>query len=268
MWTQFTTAFATLPTWAAQIIQIIFFFSVAWLVHRGTSSSARVIVALTRRIYRRRTLRSERLQTLQGLISSLTSSLAFTAAALVSLSLFIEPDTIVWMVGLFAAAFGLGARPLVSDVLTGVGFLFSDPYDVGDKVELLGTVQGVVEAVHLQYTVVRSQTGELYVVPNGEVRLIRNFSRGRFSMADVVLKVDAADVDHAVHVLQALSTDALAELPNLLEPWQVISKTGALGQHTELNIIAKARFGKAAELRTRMLSLVQETLAAEGIELR
>jgi small-conductance mechanosensitive channel len=46
------------------------------------------------------------------------------------------------MVGLFAAAFGLGARPLVSDYLTGVGFLFEDTFDVGEKVDILGNEGG------------------------------------------------------------------------------------------------------------------------------
>jgi hypothetical protein len=50
-------------------------------------------------------------------------------------------------------------------------------------------------------------------------------------------------------------------LPNLLEPWQVISESGVIGQQTELTLIAKARFGQAAEMSPRLLALVQERLS-------
>src|SRR5690606_22705558 len=133
---------------------------------------------------------------------------------LLSLSLFVGGETLVWMVGLFAAAFGLGARPLVSDYLTGVGFLFEDTFDVGEKVDILGN-EGVVETVNLRTTTLRSPSGELFVVPNGELRIVRNFSRGRFSLASVTVKLNAEDLSQALSVLEELGKEALLILPNL-----------------------------------------------------
>jgi hypothetical protein len=52
-----------------------------------------------------------------------------------------------------------------------------------------------------------------------------------------------------------------------LEPWQLISETGEIGQHTELSLIAKARFGQAGEMRPKLLTLIQERLAEANIEL-
>jgi len=40
---------------------------------------------------------------------------------------------------------------------------------------------------------------------------------------------------------------------------------GALGEHIELTLLAKARFGQAAELRPSLLALVQERLTEAGI---
>jgi hypothetical protein len=42
---------------------------------------------------------------------------------------------------------------------------------------------------------------------------------------------------------------------------------GVIGQQTELTLLTKARFGKAAEMRPRLLALVQERLAQAGIVL-
>jgi hypothetical protein len=53
----------------------------------------------------------------------------------------------------------------------------------------------------------------------------------------------------------------------LLGPWQLISEAGALGEHTELTLLSKTRFGQAADLRPHLLALVQERLATAGIGL-
>jgi small conductance mechanosensitive channel len=170
------------------------------------------------------------------------------------------------MVGLFAAAFGLGARPLVSDFLTGVGFLFEDTFDVGEKVDILGN-EGVVETVNLRTTTLRAPSGELFVVPNGEIRIVRNFSRGRFSPATVSVKLNSEDLSRALSLLEELSKEALLILPNLLEPWQIISQSGSIGQQTELTLVAKAKYAMGAEMRPRLLALVHERLNEAGVHL-
>ena len=104
-------------------------------------------------------------------------------------------------------------------------------------------------------------------MPNGEIRVVRNFSRGHFSIVKVTLKIATADLNHALQILEDLGNEAVALLPNLLEPWQVLSESGLIGQQTELTLLAKARFGQAAEMRPRLLALVQERLAEHGIEL-
>jgi moderate conductance mechanosensitive channel len=241
-------------------------FIVAWLIHRLARAIAGRLLSLTRFAPSRYRLRQERQQTLQSLVAGVITFLAFTIASLLSLSLFVAGETIVWMVGLFSAAFGLGARPLISDFLTGISFVFEDTFDVGEKVEILG-VEGVIEAVNLRTTLLRAPTGELFVMPNGEVRLVRNFSRGRFSTANITIKIAAADLNQTLELLEELGQEAVLLLPNLLEPWQVISPTGQIGHQTELTLVTRARFGKAAEMRPRLLALLHERLGEAGIDL-
>lgn len=248
------------------LIEIVIFFFFAWVLHRLSGRLARRLVRLNRLAGPERRMRRERQQTLQSLIASGITLIGFVAAGILSVGLFVQPDTLVWMVGLFSAAFGLGARPLISDFLTGVSFIFEDTFDVGEKVEVLG-VEGVVEEVNLRTTKLRAPGGEVFVVPNGEVRMVRNFSRGRFSLVKVRLKVDATELGAMLPALAAMQEDAMTTLPNLLEPWQIISETGALGQHAELTLIAKARYGKAADMRPRLLAFMQERLAELDISL-
>lgn len=265
--TLLSALFAT-PVWWSYLVRILLLFVVVWALNRLAGRIARRFIAITRMAQRRQPLRPERLNTLQGLIANVITFVSIIIATIIALRILnVETNTIVWMVGLFAAGLGLGARPLVSDWLTGIGFLFEDPYDVGEKVEIVSGVQGIIEAVSLRTTTVRAPTGEIYVVPNGEVRVVRNFSRGRFSVADVKLKVASADLERTLQTLQALNQEATALLPNLLEPWQVISAEGIIGEAVELTLVANARFGRAAEMRPNLLTLVQRELAEAGIQL-
>lgn len=253
-------------TWWHPLARIALFYLAVYIVHRLAPRIAHRAVRLSRFSAPTRRPRPERRATLRDLISSAISFVALATATLLSLGQFVDATTVVWMVGLFSAAFGLGARPLISDFLTGISFIFEDTFAVGEKVEILSVI-GVIEAVNLRTTSLRGTTGELYVIPNGEIRMVRNFSRGRFSTANVTISVPAADLARALEVLRGMADEAVALLPNLLEPWQVISESGVMGQKTELTIVAKTRFGAAAELRPRLLTLVQERLAEAGVDL-
>lgn len=265
MWQNFVTFWTSGSLWS-DVLHIGIYFLLAYLVHRLSSRLARRVLRIGSLAGKRRELRQERQKTLLSLVASAITFLSVVTAVLLSLSLFVDGETLIWLVGLFTAAFGLGARPLVSDYLTGVGFLFEDTFDVGEKVDILGN-EGVVETVNLRTTTLRSPSGELFVVPNGEIRIVRNFSRGRFSPATVSIRLNAEDLSKAIPILEDLGKEALLLLPNLLEPWQIISQSGSLGHQTELTLVAKAKYAKGAEMRPRLLALVHERFNEAGIQL-
>jgi small-conductance mechanosensitive channel len=255
--------------WLDEVSRILIYFIVAGLIAAFSKFLARQIMKIDRLFVRKHKPSLERQQTWQGLVSNAIRLVVVLIAIIASLGLFIEPDTIAWIVGLFSAAFGLGAHPLIRDYMAGLSFIFEDTFTVGEKVGLPGpyTVEGVIESINLRSTSIRSPSGELFIVPNGEIRTVRNFSRGKFSLANITFKIPASDLANTLTILDELSKEAVILLPNLIEPWQIISPEGVIGQCTELSLIAKARFGKAAEMRPRLLSLIQERLSEAGIEL-
>lgn len=214
----------------------------------------------------RRVLRPEREQTVRSIIASSISAFSLLAALFIFLARLVGLANVVWIIGLFSAALGLGVSPLVRDILTGAGFIFEDTMAVGEKVEIVG-VSGVVEAVHLRTTRLRAPTGELYTIPNGEIRLIRNFSRGRYSTIELILRIAAADLGRTLTILEELGREIAVSEEDILEPWQILTETGILAEHTDLKLLAKARWGRAAELRVRLLAAIQARLAAAGIVL-
>lgn len=245
---------------------IIFFYILAWLAHRYSKTLAVPLIALTRFSTRHRKISAERHKTIEGIFTGVVSLMGLVVATIGSLSLFVTADTLVWMIGLFSAAFGLSARPFISDILSGLAFIIDDTFDEGEKVEML-EIEGVIEKVYLRTTHLRAPTGELFIIPNGDIRLVRNFSRGLFTQVRVVLKVPTAQMTSAINLLKALGQEATLLLPNLVEPWQVFSHGDEIGQSESLLIVAKAKLGKGAEMKPKLEALVHDRLSKAGITL-
>lgn len=255
----------------SNLLWIILFLFMAYLVHRLARRMAQYMARASRTSQNKRLatpkMHAERQETLTGIYAGIITLTAVVGAILATLSLFISPDTLVWMIGLFSAAFGLGARPFISDVLTGIAIIFDDTFTVGEKVSFTDiSVEGVVERVALRTTQVRAPTGELFIIPNGDVRTVRNFSRGLFSQVRTILIVPAAKLNVALDELEMLGRVAMIELPNLIEPWQIISED-EVGQTAKLMLIAKARHGRGADMKPRLEALVLEHLEQVGIQL-
>lgn len=206
-----------------------------------------------------------------SLLSGLIKLITYVGLFLALLTFFVEASSLLWFVGLFSAGFGIGARPIISDYLTGISLIFEDSLEIGEKVEfpgvLGGSVEGVVESINLRTTLIRARSGEPLVVPNGEIRVIRNYSRANYSEIKVSFHVKSADAHQAVDILEEMAAEAVNLLENLLEPWTVLSQDGVMGATTSLQIVAHAKFGTGAIIRPRLMILVRERLATQGIEL-
>jgi moderate conductance mechanosensitive channel len=256
-------------TWQ-NLLWIAVYFFIAWVLSRLSGRFAKKMFSLTGFTPRDRRPSPERTRTLESLSTSLINTFLFLLAGLLSLSRFVSVSTLVWMIGLFSAAFGIAARPMVSDVLAGISFLFQETFDIGEKVEFILTgsnIQGVIEEVNLTSTIVRAPTGEQFTLPNGEIRVVRNFSRGKYSQITITLFVTPDDLNRALEVLKPLGEESFHELADLVEPWQVISTSNLTGSKVELTILARAALGKGPDLKFQIIPLIQERLKRENISL-
>lgn len=93
--------------------------------------------------------------------------------------------------GIVGLAVGLGAQNLVTDVVSGFFILFEGQYLVGDYVQI-GDASGVVESVGIRLTQVRDDQGKLYIIPNGQIKGVVNYSKD-YVNAVVDLKLSAGN---------------------------------------------------------------------------
>ena len=79
---------------------------------------------------------------------------------------------------IIGATLGFGAQQIVRDYFSGILMTMEDQYNVGDSVSRSGGVTGVVEEVTMRLTRFRGADGTIFVIPNGDIRLVGNLSRG------------------------------------------------------------------------------------------
>ncbi len=196
-----------------------------WLLSHGLSIAVILLVAFlllgvsrlaVRRMHRRlesaesatRELSLQRVATLTQALSYAISVTVWTVTVLLLLGQFdIDLGPLIAGAGIAGVALGFGAQSLVKDFLSGFFILLENQFGVADviTVNVQGqSVTGKVEALSLRTTSLRSFDGTLHIVPNGNIVLVGNTSKG---LARAIVDVRVAhdqDVDRVRGVLEEL----------------------------------------------------------------
>lgn len=166
------------------------------------------------------------------------------------------------------AALAFGAQTLVRDIIAGVFILVDDQFSVGDTVEVNGQA-ATVEGVTLRSTRLRDWQGRLLFVPNGEMRIVVNHSRGwHLAVVDLPLAVNQ-DLGRVLEVAGEIADEVNADpalAPQRLEPMTVvgIERLGVDGAFVRL--VAKSLPGAgAATVAREGRRIALERMRAAGL---
>jgi small-conductance mechanosensitive channel len=147
------------------------------------------------------TLRERRGKTISQLLRSVGRVLILVIALLLTFNIFIDIGPILAGAGILGLAVSFGAQSLVKDVISGFFILFENQFAIGDVIEVAGK-SGVVEKMTLRVVVLRDLQGTMHVVPNSEIKVVSNMTRGwSRSVVDVGVAYDE-DVDRALAVVR------------------------------------------------------------------
>lgn len=103
--------------------------------------------------------------------------------------------------GAASVAIGLGAQDIIKDMMAGLFIIMENQFGVGDIVELNG-FSGTVESIGIRTTRIRNADGNVHIVPNGQISVITNMSKG-FNRAVVDIAVAyGEDIDRVFAVLK------------------------------------------------------------------
>jgi moderate conductance mechanosensitive channel len=214
------------------------------------------------------TVEEKRVATLATLARSVVRyALNFIAATTVLSAFGINTASILAGAGIVGLAVGFGAQSLVRDVITGFFLILENQFSVGEYLTA-GGVSGIVEEIGLRTTRLRDFSGELHTIPNGEIKITTNHSRGSIrAVVDVAVPYEE-DLSRVLQVLQQVADEARLDLKERLREGPEILGVHSLGpSDMVVRITARtAPLGQWAlerELRRR----IKEAFDREAIEI-
>lgn len=160
-------------------------------------------------------------------------------------------------------------QPYVRDAVGGVLLMTDDHYGAGDWVRV-GGVEGVVEAVHLRRTVVRSADGALHAVPNGSIGIATNMSRAWARTTVELLLAHDVDLERAIAVADAAAAEMAAEpawAERLVATPRVdrVSDVSAAG--VTIRITGRTTAGQAGPVAGELRRRIRGAFLAAGVPL-
>ena len=149
--------------------------------------------------------RRQRTETIGSVLRSVTSIALFViGTTMVLAELGFDLGPLIASAGVVGVALGFGAQNVVKDFLNGMFMILEDQYGVGDAIDT-GEASGIVEAVGLRTTRLRSVDGTVWHIRNGEIIRIGNMSQGwSRALLDVSVAYDT-DTDLATRTIKAVA---------------------------------------------------------------
>jgi len=210
---------------------------------------------------------NRREQTLKNLLNNVLSYLIMFIAIMMILDTFHVPiKTMLAGAGIAGLAIGFGAQSLVKDIIAGFFIIFEDQFSVGDYIET-GAIEGDVVVIGLHTTKLRSYYGQTYVIPNGKIDVVTNYSvTNGFAMVEINVPYETDIVKLEKMVEKIL--EALPEKYDIFVDTPVINGVQALElSNYVLRIRAETtpvmQWAGARAIRKE----IKENLFEEGIEI-
>lgn len=257
----FFTALPALATRLAMAALVIFLGSIVIKIGRN------MIEKVVRLRGERSAKTIQQMDTVRSLITSIFNYVLYFIIIMVVLSLFgVNVSSILAVAGVGGIAVGFGAQTLVKDIISGFFIWMEGSISVGDIVEING-LMGEVESIAIRTTVIRNYNGNLYSIPNGDIRTVTNMSRSyKRAIVDIRCPYDVSR-EHLVNILTEEMEKAAREVEGLEEPPQVMSILSFERDAMVIRLSAQCPVKDNWRIERELRSRVKDRFDLEGIEM-
>jgi moderate conductance mechanosensitive channel len=182
-----------------------------------------------------------RIQTLARVFrNSAAIVIAIVAGTLVLGELGVSVAPILATAGVAGVAIGFGAQSLIKDYFNGFFLLLEDQLRQGDVVEVAGK-GGLVEEVTLRHVRLRDMDGHVHYIPNGEIKLVTNRTRG---YATPVVDIGVAYRENIDEVLKLMRDEAARLRADPAWAQRIVDELEVIGvdRWDDSAVVLRARF--------------------------
>ena len=182
-------------------------------------------------------------RTLSDLSTSALKVIIWFIVALVLLDeLGFEITPILASAGILGLAIGFGAQNLVKDIVSGFFIIIDNAFNIGETIEVSG-FRGKVAYMNLRVTHIENFAGSLFIINNGQISQLINWSR-RNTTAIVDFGVDyATDLSKVSEIMPAFMETLKEKYIEITELPSFLGVTALADSSINMRIIAKTTSG-------------------------
>lgn len=225
----------------------------------------RTIASIMRKRGERGIATLQQISTLKSLITSIFSYIMYFIIVTMVLSVFgVDITSLLAVAGVGGIAIGFGAQTLVQDVISGLFIWVEGSIAVGDIVSING-LDGTVESIAIRSTVIRNYNGNVYVIPNGDIRTLTNMSRNfKRAIVDVRCPYEE-DPTRIEDILNDEMSKAAGEIPGLTETPEVMSILAFETDCFVARVAAQCPVGENWRIERELRTRIKTRFDREGI---
>ncbi|MCG7331234.1 mechanosensitive ion channel family protein [Salinicoccus roseus] len=213
---------------------------------------------------------SKRNQTLINVLQNTATVFIWFVVIMMVLETFSLPvRTLLAGAGVVGLAIGFGAQSLVKDMITGFFIILENQFDKGDfvRVNTSGTTvaEGEVLSLGLRASKIQGWEGELFIIPNGTINEVVNFSRyNAISMLDMNVSVEE-DLDSVENILEQFFEARWQEEEMLISKPEILGLQGIENGEAIIRIMLETQPMEHFGVTRRMRKAIKNHLEGKGI---
>ena len=181
-------------------------------------------------------------------------------------SIFIPLQNLLIASSAFFVVIGFAAKSMLDDITMGFFIIFEDLFSVGDFVEIDGNT-GTVTEIGLRSVKIRVLTGEIVIIPNGNIGKVINHS---VSNGQAVLDISIAyeaDIDQAILVLEGVEQDAFDKYETILQLPQILGVQELADSAIVIRMIAEVSPLQQWHIQRELRRLIKKSFDQHNIEI-
>lgn len=212
-------------------------------------------------------LDEKRLATMRSLTKSILKYIIYFIAGvaiLTKITTVFNLGSVMTAAGIGGLAIGFGAQSLIKDVISGFFILMENQFVVGDLITI-DNMTGTVEDIELRVTRIRNFNGDLYVVPNGEIKKITNHVRGNKAVIVDIPVAYSADINQVMDIAQKVCEQVSGEFETIVDNPSVVGITEMGKESMNIRITAKSIANEQWAVERRIRVLIKQAFDKENI---
>jgi len=209
---------------------------------------------------------TKKISTMSTLSVSVFKYGVYIMAGVVILTDVFNLTSVLAAAGIGGIAVGLGSQSLIKDVISGFFIVMEDQYAVGDMITIEG-MTGTVENLELRVTKLRNFNGDLYIIPNGEIKKVTNHTRGSKAVIVDIPVAYNSDTEKVFKTAEKVCSQISEEYKKVIVEAPIVLGITELGKDSSnLRIFAKTLANEQWGVERKIRKLIKEEFRKEGIE--